>query len=96
MLWPARIQRIAIVSEASKFLGVLTSGAARHRAALTAPVSCNTSSASWACSAAGLGRAIEVGDPSASLAEAQPGDLLFFEPDRNGAPQENRAMSAYM
>lgn len=28
----------------------------------------------------------EVGTPVASLAEAQPGDLLFFEPGANGAP----------
>lgn len=28
----------------------------------------------------------EVGAPVASLAEAQPGDLLFFEPGQNGAP----------
>jgi cell wall-associated NlpC family hydrolase len=28
----------------------------------------------------------EVGTPVASLAEAQPGDLLFFEPGQNGAP----------
>jgi hypothetical protein len=28
----------------------------------------------------------EVGTPVASLSEAQPGDLLFFEPGQNGAP----------
>jgi len=38
----------------------------------------------------------EVGDPVASLAEAQPGDLLFFEPGQNGAPPGKPGQSAYM
>ena len=36
----------------------------------------------------------EVGTPVASLAQAQPGDLLFFEPGQNGLPPVSQAMSA--
>ncbi len=77
----------AIVSEASKFLGVpyLWGG---------------SSPSGFDCSGlvqyvfAQLGVELprgsvdqsEVGTPVASLAQAQPGDLLFFEPGQNGAP----------
>ncbi len=85
----------AIVSEASKFLGV--------------PYVWGGSSPSgFDCSGlvqyvfAQLGVSVprgsvdqsEVGTPVASLADAQPGDLLFFEPGQNGPPPGKPGTSA--